>query len=367
VTSFEIDRRQVLALGLGAAATAFVRPSSAAAPYPALDRPVLATRAPERTVLLSITQAGARIVAVGERGIIVLSDDQGARWRQAASVPASVTLTAVRFVDAEHGWAVGHGGIILHSTDGGEHWARQADGRSLAQTVLREAGASGNPVQQRAAQQLVADGPDKPLLDLHCFDRMRCLVVGAANLCFETQDGGRTWVNAAQRIDNPKSLHLYAVRADGETLYIAGEQGLMLRSLDGGRTFERIKSPYDGSWFTLEVPRSGEIVAAGLRGNTFVSTDQGKNWQPVEGAPSASVVGSAVAANGTLFLVTQSGQVLTQSAAADRLRVLSGPPLPPLTHVLPARDGSLLTVGLAGIVRVPTDRGGSANASGSPR
>jgi len=368
VTSYEFDRRRVLALGLGVAATAVVQPSWAAAPYPALDRPVLAVRAPERTVLLSITQAARRIVAVGERGIVVLSDDQGAHWRQAASVPASVTLTAVRFVDAKHGWAVGHGGVILHSADGGEHWERQADGRSLAQVILRDAATGeGRPEQLRAAQQLVDDGPDKPLLDLHFFDRKRGFVVGAANLCFETQDGGRTWVSAAQRMDNPRALHLYAVRADGETLHIVGEQGLILRSLDGGRTFERIKSPYNGSWFTLEVTRPGTIVAAGLRGNTFVSTDRGNNWVPVVGAPGASVVGSAVAANGALFLVTQSGQVLTQSAAGDSLRVLDAPPLPPLANVLPISDGSLLTVGLAGIVRVPTGRSAGANAAGGVR
>jgi photosystem II stability/assembly factor-like uncharacterized protein len=367
VIPFEWDRRRVLALGLGAAATALALPGRAAAPYPALDRSVLAVRAPERTVLLSITQAGRRMVAVGERGIVVLSDDQGARWRQAASVPASVTLTAVRFVDAEHGWAVGHGGVVLHSADGGEHWERQADGRSLAQTALREANASGNAVQLRAAQQLVDDGPDKPLLDVHFFDRKRGFVVGAANLCFETRDGGRTWTSAGHRLDNPKALHLYAVRADGETLHIVGEQGLILRSLDGGQTFARTRSPYEGSWFTLEVLRPGTVVVAGLRGNTFVSTDRGNNWVPVAGAPGASVVGSAVASSGALFLVTQSGQVLTQSAAEGGLRVIDGPPLPPLAHVLPTSDGSLLTVGVAGIVRVPTGQPAAQNAPGSVR
>jgi photosystem II stability/assembly factor-like uncharacterized protein len=354
-------------MGLGAAATAVVQPSWAAAPSPALDRPVLSVRAPERSVLLSITQAGGRVVAVGERGIVVLSDDQGGRWRQAASVPASVTLTAVRFVDSEHGWAVGHGGVILHSADGGEHWERQADGRSLAQTVLRDASANGSPEQRRAAQQLVDDGPDKPLLDVHFFDRKRGFVVGAANLCFETRDGGRTWVSAAHRLDNPKALHLYAVRAEGDTLHIVGEQGLILRSLDGGQTFARTRSPYEGSWFTLEVLRPGTVVVAGLRGNTFVSTDRGNNWVPVVGAPGASVVGSAVAASGSLFLVTQSGQVLTQSAAEGSLRLLDGPPLPPLAHVLPTSDGSLLTVGVAGIVRVPMGRSAGAQATGDVR
>jgi photosystem II stability/assembly factor-like uncharacterized protein len=367
VTSFDFGRRRVLALGAAAASTAIAPAAWAAAPYPALDRPVQAVRSPERTVLLSVTQAGRRIVAVGERGIIIFSDDHGVRWRQAASVPASVTLTSVRFVDAEHGWAVGHGGVILHSADGGEHWERQADGRTLARAVLRETSENGNPSQLRQAQQLVEDGPDKPLLDLHFFDRKRGIVVGAANLCFETRDGGRSWTSLVQRMNNPRALHLYGVRADGDTLHIVGEQGLMLRSFDGGQTFDRTHAPYDGSWFTLEVPRPGGIIVAGLRGNTFGSHDRGSTWAPVAGAPGASVVGSAMAANGALFLVTQSGQVLTQAAGGGSLRVLEGPPLPPLADVLQVGDGSLVTVGLAGIVRMPLGRSAAADATGGVR
>ncbi|MFX9023723.1 photosystem I reaction center subunit IV, partial [Acinetobacter baumannii] len=45
-------------------------------------------------VLLSVARAGERLVAVGERGTIVRSDDQGQSWQQVAS-PVSVSLTRV--------------------------------------------------------------------------------------------------------------------------------------------------------------------------------------------------------------------------------------------------------------------------------
>ena len=38
-------------------------------------------------LLIAIASSGERLVAVGDRGIIVLSDDHGASWRQAAEVP----------------------------------------------------------------------------------------------------------------------------------------------------------------------------------------------------------------------------------------------------------------------------------------
>lgn len=46
------------------------------------------------SMLLDIAKAGDRLVAVGERGHILYSDDKGESWVQAA-VPTSVMLTRV--------------------------------------------------------------------------------------------------------------------------------------------------------------------------------------------------------------------------------------------------------------------------------
>ena len=121
---------------------------------PAIERAALTVRAPERAVLLAASKAGARLVAVGERGLIVLSDDQGMTWRQARAVPTSVSLAAVRFADERTGWAVGHAGVILRTVDGGDTWLRQADGRSLAQVSLAEAKRREDARHIQAAQGL---------------------------------------------------------------------------------------------------------------------------------------------------------------------------------------------------------------------
>ena len=83
--------------------------------------PAITSAKASQAMLLSVTQAGARLVAVGEHGIIVYSDNQGKSWTQAA-VPVSVTLTAVFFPDPQVGWAVGHDGVVLRSQDGGKTW-----------------------------------------------------------------------------------------------------------------------------------------------------------------------------------------------------------------------------------------------------
>lgn len=352
-------------IAFGLLLSALVPAVMAAATFPALERPAVQVRAPERSVLQAAVMAGTRVVAVGERGIVLLSDDGGLHWRQARVVPVSTTLTAVRFVDAKLGWAVGHGGVILHSNDGGETWARQADGRMLSKIALdaaqqRADAAPGDAAaahQFKSAQLLVGDGPDKPLLDLHFFDARRGFVVGAYNLFFETTDGGATWTSAMDRLENPKSLHLYAIRAQGASVYVVGEQGLMQRSQDGGRSFQPLASPYNGSWFSFVAMRNGALVAAGLRGNAYYSPDQGKTWSRIEGAAPVSFVSAVELASNTVLLTNQAGQLLT-SGAGEPFSNLGMPSLPPLSDVLPLPGGGLLAVGMAGAIRLPS----SANA-----
>ena len=123
-----------------------------------LQRPALQAPRATRGVMLAVATAGSRIVAVGERGITLWSDDGGKTWHQ-AEVPVSVTLTGLSFPTATEGWAVGHGGVVLHSADGGQHWTRQLDGRAAAQLELDAARASRDPQRLERARQLMSDGP----------------------------------------------------------------------------------------------------------------------------------------------------------------------------------------------------------------
>lgn len=318
---------------------------------PAIERAAIAVRSPGRAVLLAADKAGPRLVAVGEHGVVALSDDQGATWRQARAVPTSVSLAAVRFADERNGWAVGHAGVILRTTDGGETWSRQADGRSLAQAALAASARSTDDRRIKAAQRLVDDGPDKPLLDILAFDAQQVLVVGAYGLAFETTDGGKTWTSVMGRLDNPKGLHLNAVRGDGDAIYIAGEQGLLLRSDDRGRSFRSLQSPYAGSWFALAVARSGSVIAAGLRGNAFVSSDKGATWSRLEGGAPASYVGATIVGSGNVVLANQAGQ-LVGVGPGGRLQALQAPPLPPTSALLALPTGDLLAVGMTGAMRL---------------
>jgi photosystem II stability/assembly factor-like uncharacterized protein len=332
-----------------------------AAPVDALQRPALAVRQPERAVYLAAARAGQRLVAVGERGLIAVSDDDGAHWRQVLA-PVSATLTGIQFVSPKIGWAIGHYGVVLHTSDAGETWVRQLDGRAAAELMLGaarrrsetdpESKAAKNAL--RNAEQLAADGPDKPLLDLHFRDERTGLVVGAYNLALRTEDGGRSWQALSDRIDNPNAYHLYAIAAQGSTLYLAGERGVLFRSDDGGRNFERLGLPYDGSLFTVVAPTAESVLVAGLKGNAWRSTDRGRSWRQMTGAPPLSFLASPSAQGGTEpLLLNQAGQIFR--LRGDELQRVALPASPPVAGALQLRPDRWLMLSLQGLLSLTTE------------
>ncbi len=326
---------------------------SAARATAALSQPALVTPKALNASMLAIAAAGQRLVAAGERGTILYSDDAGKSWRQ-ASVPVGVSLTALQFVDATQGWAVGHQGVVLHTRDAGASWTKQLDGIQAAALVLQAAQQLSGAEQARAledARHLIEDGPDKPLLDLYFENARNGYVLGAYNLLFKTSDGGATWQAWQLHVDNPKGLHLYGMRGNGATLYLAGEQGLLLRSTDQGNSFRGLASPYKGSYFGVLAARSGALLAYGLRGNVYWSGDQGSSWSKVESGVQASLSGATELADGTLVLVSQGGEVLLSRDQGRSFSALAGTTLP-LAAVAQARDGALVLAGLRGMRRM---------------
>src|SRR5262245_59197320 len=151
-------RCHVVAWLLGAALCA-AQAAQAPRPVDALQQSAERVREPQRAIYLAAARAGERLVAVGERGLIALSDDGGVHWRQAPS-PVSASLTGVQFASAKVGWAIGHYGVVLGTRDGGETWSLLLDGRRAAQAMLdsAKAAADGSTASQRRladAQRLV--------------------------------------------------------------------------------------------------------------------------------------------------------------------------------------------------------------------
>jgi len=299
-------------------------------------QPVLAIESPKaaKGLMIDVAHAGKRLVAVGDRGHILYSDDQGSTWTQ-AKVPTRQLLTAVFFVDDRQGWAVGHDAQILASTDGGATWTQQY------QDLKREA----------------------PLLDVWFNDAHHGLAVGAYGALIETTDGGKTWEDVSDRLDNEDQFHLNAIASIKDAgLFIVGEQGSMFRSSDDGQTWEKLEGPYKGSLFgVIATAQPHTLLAYGLRGNLYRSTDFGSTWEQVElkaarGALEFGLSGATLLADGALVVVGNGGSVVVSHDDGQTFSVFNRPDRISLSAVTAAGNGNLVLVGQGG-VRVATPTG----------
>lgn len=273
-------------------------------------------RHPEHAPLLAAERAGTRLVAAGDFGTILLSDDDGRSWRQARSVPTRVTLTALDFVDERHGWAVGHGGIVLATDDAGENWT----------------------VQHGA-------GDDVVLFSVHFDDLRHGLIVGAFGFALRTDDGGATW----QRITvSDDDVHLYQVFSDARgATWIAAEMGSVFRSDDGER-FERVEVPYGGSlWGGMAAP-DGSLLLWGMSGTLLRSVDGGQSWRRTETDTENPITSAVSLPDGRLVLVGLGGAVLESSDGGATVRTEIRPTRHAYTAALVAH-GKPLLFGLAGV------------------
>ena len=318
-----------------------------------LDTPAQKSALAPRTLLTGLARAGQRVVAVGQRGHVLLSDDAGKSWQQ-AEVPVSADLTAVQFPTATAGWAVGHDGVVLHSADAGKTWTRQLDGRSMGDVLVAHYTRSGDEKWLTEAKRFAAQGAENPFLDVWFDDARNGTIVGAFGLVLRTADGGKTWEPLLHAADNPKGLHLYAVRRIGAELFIAGEQGTALKlDRDSGR-FSALTLPYKGTLFGL-AGKERVVLAHGLRGNVVRSTDGGVNWHSVSTGVGVGLTASTVDERGRLIIVSQAGHVLVSSDDGATFALAKVERPIPAAAVVGAGDGAgaLIVAGPRGVQILP--------------
>lgn len=305
----------------------------AAAAWPLVTRadgPARVRALAEKGTLLDLVAAGTRLVAVGERGHVLLSDDQGRHWRQAQAVPTRTTLTALHATDARTLWAAGHGGMILRSDDAGEHWTvvtGKADGREVLLSL-----------------RVQADG--------------RGLAVGGFGYALATADGGATW-KPLVLLDGEageKHLNRIFVSAAGRWL-IAAEGGHILRSGDGadpvGGTWSAVATPYSGSlWCGTQLP-AGVLLAGGMRGNLVRSSDDGRTWTHQAVPQAGSFTAVTALADGRPLLVGVDGTVVVGDRSGERFRMQRLDDRATLTAALPLRGGGLAVASAAGVRLLP--------------
>lgn len=327
-------------------------------PFDVLAQPARLSRLAAVTPVTSVVAAGSHFVAIGPRGHVLLSEADVGKWNQ-VPMPTSADLTAAHFVSDRLGWVVGHGGVILHTQDGGGTWVRQTDGRTTAnlmvdyyQKAVAEGRADLRPMLE-VSQQQRSEGPGRPLLSVWFSDAMHGWAVGAFGMILRTDDGGRNWTPWQHRVDNPRQLHLTAVTGDGTSVYVVGEQGLVLRLDARAQRFVAAASPYKGTFFGAVIPEPGGLLVFGMRGEAYYTDSAGAHWERIEsGSDGAALTGGAVLSRGVAVVVTQSGRILVHRTGQVRMEAPALPPGLPYAGVAVSRSGAMALVGFGGALTI---------------
>ena len=315
-------RMTCLALGAGLAfASAAESGKSAEGAAPAAATPLRAGTVvdikPNRIYLLDVAHAGDRLVAVGERGFTLVSDDAGKSWR-AVGTPVVRALTGVAFSGDKVGVAVGHGGSLVRTEDGGNSWVdvplEEANGESLLGVAA------------------LGDG--------------KFAAYGAFGMYFDSLDGGKTWTKRTI-ISEEFENHISQVLRVGDALWLVGEYGTLARCEAECTAFVEVPSPYTGSFFGIVAAQDGALVLFGMRGSIYRSADAGATWTKVETHTTATFNGGRVLADGRIILVGNAGLVATSSDNGQTFKVEWSPAGKGFSAVAEA-GGGLVVVGEAG-------------------
>ncbi|NRB40709.1 MAG: hypothetical protein HRU20_19945 [Pseudomonadales bacterium] len=334
-----------------------------------------------KSLILDIDQAGDRVIAVGERGHIIYSDDQAVTWVQ-ADVPFAQMVTALSFVDDKKGWAVAHDGHILQTLDGGSTWTLQRDGlgaqaesnvRKIKEykikvaeikKQIRESVDAAEVVElelalddaqwefESATEKSLHAPIANPLLDVWFMDAKRGWAVGAFGQFLYTKNGGIAWHDASKMIENEMGMHLNAVSGSKDgSVYIGGEAGYLLYSSDAGKSWNKASWDSESTIFDIAVSKDGNAVySTGLRAQTYRSSDHGLSWQKLNPDVNFSLAGISLQGK-DLLLVGAGGSVAFSQDGGDNFDEFTLPSRSSLSGVLGLENGQYVIVGQGGFYR----------------
>lgn len=256
--------------------------------------------------------------------------------------------------------AVGERGHVVTSSDGTE-WT-QAELVPTRSTLTAVTG-SGNDLWAAGHDTVIIHSDDggqnwslqnfdidrgQPIMDLHFVDASTGYAIGAYGLMMKTTDGGESW---DEFMVSPDEWHLNGIIDLGAgQLVITGEAGFSYTSEDAGETWLPIEMPYPGSMFGAVL--AGDcIVAHGLRGNVQRSCDAGQTWEEVPTPTESSLAGGAYR-DGEVLLVGNSGEVVRINADGQ-VSAEKHPSGVDFSAAIPLDGGQWLLVGEGGGHRFP--------------
>jgi len=283
------------------------------APRAALEMP-LSTKA----VFLDLVNHENTVFAVGERGIILKSSDQGNSWKQVSS-PVDITLTSIDFSSKDKGWIVGHESTILHTVNGGKTWE-----------VNRY-----KPDDERF------------YMSVKFFSEKLGYVLGTDGELWVTEDAGKSWQLTILSVEEWYQNHLFAIEKMGESAIVIGERGGVFTSTNGLTDWQPLMSPYEGSFFGVN-KIGNQYITFGMSGKLYLIDSVSLDWKKIETNTDQFLLQSIVTKDGEyVFIVGRGGIILVLNKEGELIKTRQSESRVDYTAVT-ILDGTVYLASMAG-------------------
>ena len=265
--------------------------------------------------------------AGGDASTLLHTTDGGSTWspQQAPNGlpnPNSLSFNGIFFTSATEGWAVGSNGAIIHTTNGGASWTiQQSSGQSSCLRVKFNTALSGFVLGTKSTIYRTTNGgaswsQTAPTVglgygfnDILFLSSNEILIAGDNGTLLRSLDGGATW--------NQDPLTTYAsingLALSGNTTIAVGEYGFIARKI-GTNPWAFINSGLNRSanWITTSDGVYG--LAAGQDGLILKTTDGGSTWAEISNSITLdSFYGIASAGRNFLWIVGDLGVLLAST------------------------------------------------------
>jgi photosystem II stability/assembly factor-like uncharacterized protein len=224
----------------------------------------------------------------GQGGMIAKTTDGGLTWNMLNS-GVTANLLEISFYDENYGFAGGSSAVLLKTTDGGQNWTPYSTGTTTGEIyrIVFAPGSNGSTVY-------IGSG------------------VTTIGRLSKSTDFGNTWNPA------PGYSATVVVRGvaftDANNGYIANGTYQILKTTDGGETFNLSHNPGTGAFYDLKIGSDGIVYVAGARGEVYKTTDQGTTWTQSNIQMNVTINTIAVKAN--LVIAAATGGIISKSTDA---------------------------------------------------
>ncbi len=170
-------------------------------------------------------------------------------WTELNPKVPRVDYLGIHFINKDTGWACGGNGALIKSTDGGQSWLN-----INAQTTT-------------------------PILKIRSFDGAVVIASGYNGLILRSTDGGETFTQVASGVTGD----LWGLQMLNDTLgWACGNRNSLIKTIDGGLTWQQVLTQgytSDYWWIDFLTESYGFIVA---NGKVLRTTDGGNSWEIIQ-------------------------------------------------------------------------------------